>query len=72
LAVRLREEVIRDAARDREMQRFPAVEAQAVAAGLWRPINDQRMRARAPDREWAPRNVSNLDLEHAASHVVKR
>jgi hypothetical protein len=48
---------------DREIQQLAAVEAETLAAGVGRTVDDQRVRASAADRRRLAVRVAELDLK---------
>src|SRR5262245_3241942 len=66
---RLPKKVIRHAARDREIEQLTSVEALATAAGLDRPVDDQRERAGRADRCHLTCNRARHDREHSCQRV---
>jgi hypothetical protein len=64
VGTRFAEQVVRDAAGDREIEQLAAVEAEPSSARFHGTIDDERVRPGRTDRCRLPVDVPELDLEH--------
>lgn len=70
---RLPEEIIRDAAADREIEELAPVEPESASTAVCWPVNDQRLRASTSDRGRLAGDVTKLHFNgHAPDHLDVR